>query len=542
MAMYLMTEPAHEVESGLVDLELARSVPRHRLLTRSLLLAGGSTAVAILLMFAGTAAGGRIFDAEGMGLPSVAIRARLLLHLAGVAACFGSFALLLATLSRRWTTAFTTAALTASCYALDFSRLAGVRSAQSRLSLHYYPALSIVAGDARTSGTWRFCSARQAPSSPPHGGFSGAIYSAPDHRSAFWNARGPCFTDNRADGRLAVHTCTHVSQASGWPGACGLDAGVTAPKRARPEPCWIAASDRFVCECVRGPRAAGAQNAALALSPAGRIALTPHAARDRSGFHDHLGLRRSSLRACVDDRACLFTVEQSLISSRSHSAVAELDARSTVRPSRSPRFLLGPRGWVVARPRAGAFVGSGCARSWRAAVRSRRATRRDSPPRRAAVRNDPNGFNILVRLLLRLQAEGDRHSRLRRHRPPTRSPPRNRIAYAVLGKPDPSRPPSRSCAATRRSVRWMTTKSGRSSGSCCGCARASASRRASRSSGRCVLSVSQGPNRPERCPRWRADSATVEGRCGMRAERRQRRRQRPGSASSAPTCRWHRKP
>ena len=39
LAMYLATEPAHEVESGLVDLELARSVPRHRLLTRSLLLA-----------------------------------------------------------------------------------------------------------------------------------------------------------------------------------------------------------------------------------------------------------------------------------------------------------------------------------------------------------------------------------------------------------------------------------------------------------------------------------------------------------------------
>src|SRR4051812_3415080 len=39
IAMYLTTEPAHEVEAGLVDLELARSVPRHRLLTRSLILA-----------------------------------------------------------------------------------------------------------------------------------------------------------------------------------------------------------------------------------------------------------------------------------------------------------------------------------------------------------------------------------------------------------------------------------------------------------------------------------------------------------------------
>jgi ABC-type transport system involved in multi-copper enzyme maturation permease subunit len=151
MAMYVMTEPAHEVESGLVDLELARSVPRHRLLTRSLLLASASTALAILLMFAGTAAGGRIFDAEGMGLPSVAIRARLLLHLAGVAACFGSFALLLATLSRRWTTAFTTAALTAVVlYLLDFIAIGWrpIRAVAWLSPFHYYPALSIVAGDA----------------------------------------------------------------------------------------------------------------------------------------------------------------------------------------------------------------------------------------------------------------------------------------------------------------------------------------------------------------------------------------------------------
>ena len=36
LAMYLATEVAHEVEAGLVDLELARAVPRHRLVTRSL--------------------------------------------------------------------------------------------------------------------------------------------------------------------------------------------------------------------------------------------------------------------------------------------------------------------------------------------------------------------------------------------------------------------------------------------------------------------------------------------------------------------------
>ena len=38
LAIYMASEPAHDVESGLVDLVLARSIPRHRLMTRSLLL------------------------------------------------------------------------------------------------------------------------------------------------------------------------------------------------------------------------------------------------------------------------------------------------------------------------------------------------------------------------------------------------------------------------------------------------------------------------------------------------------------------------
>jgi ABC-type transport system involved in multi-copper enzyme maturation permease subunit len=151
IAIYLTTEPAHEVESGLVDLELARPLPRHRLLTRSVVLAGMAIGCALLVMFAGTAAGARIFDAGSLGLPSIGVRVRLLLHLGGVAACFGGFALLLASLSRRWTTAFTTAALTAVVlYLLDFLAI-GWRPMRTIVwvsPFHYYPALSIVAGDA----------------------------------------------------------------------------------------------------------------------------------------------------------------------------------------------------------------------------------------------------------------------------------------------------------------------------------------------------------------------------------------------------------
>jgi ABC-type transport system involved in multi-copper enzyme maturation permease subunit len=151
VTMYLATEPAHEIESGLVDLELARAVPRHRLLTRSVLLSALVVACALLIMFAGTSAGGWFFGATAYGLPGTAVRARLLLHLAGVAACFGAYALWLGALSRRWATAFTTASLTAIVlYLLDFLAIGWrpMRELAWISPFHYYPALAIVAGNA----------------------------------------------------------------------------------------------------------------------------------------------------------------------------------------------------------------------------------------------------------------------------------------------------------------------------------------------------------------------------------------------------------
>ena len=154
MAMYVTTEPAHEIEVGLVDLELARSVPRHRLLTRSIVLAGGSIIAAVALMALGTAAGARIFDAAGFDLPSFGTRMRLLAHLAAVTACFAAFGLLVTAFSRRWMTAFTTAALTAVVmYLIDFLAI-GWRPMKLIVWMspfHYYPALAIVAGDAPTA-------------------------------------------------------------------------------------------------------------------------------------------------------------------------------------------------------------------------------------------------------------------------------------------------------------------------------------------------------------------------------------------------------
>jgi len=150
VVMYLTTEPAYEVESGLVDLELARAVPRRRLLTRSALLAAVAIAYLLALMFIGTSAGGRLFDAEAFGLPSAGVRLKLLLNLAGVAACFGGLGLLAASLSSRWTTAFTTCVFTGIVmYLVDFLAIGWppMRLLSWVSPFHYYPALNVVAGD-----------------------------------------------------------------------------------------------------------------------------------------------------------------------------------------------------------------------------------------------------------------------------------------------------------------------------------------------------------------------------------------------------------
>jgi ABC-type transport system involved in multi-copper enzyme maturation permease subunit len=154
VAAYLTTEPAHEIESGLVDLELARSVPRHRLLTRSLLLALAAVTAALAVMFAGTSVGAMLFDAPRGELPDVRLRVQLLANLGAVAVCFAGLGLWLGATARRRSTAFTTAALAVVvAYSLDFLAIGwpSMRGVARISPFHYYPALSVVAGDADLS-------------------------------------------------------------------------------------------------------------------------------------------------------------------------------------------------------------------------------------------------------------------------------------------------------------------------------------------------------------------------------------------------------
>jgi ABC-2 type transport system permease protein len=106
-------------------------------------------------MVLGTRVGLRVFASPGFDAPSLAISARMLLHLAGVACCFGGLALAIAAGARRWSTAFTTAALTAVVlYLIDFLAIGWtpMRAIAWISPFHYYPALSILAG---TAPAWR---------------------------------------------------------------------------------------------------------------------------------------------------------------------------------------------------------------------------------------------------------------------------------------------------------------------------------------------------------------------------------------------------
>jgi ABC-type transport system involved in multi-copper enzyme maturation permease subunit len=149
LAVYLATEPAHDVESGLVDLVLARSVPRRRLITRSLILAATVPVVATVFMRAGTWVGMHAFGAPSSDWPSNEMLWRLQIHLIAVAWCFGGFALAIGAGAERWSTAFTVSALTTvMLYLLDYLAI-GWRPARVIAWIspfQYYPAFSLMAG------------------------------------------------------------------------------------------------------------------------------------------------------------------------------------------------------------------------------------------------------------------------------------------------------------------------------------------------------------------------------------------------------------
>jgi hypothetical protein len=151
LAIHLATEPAQEVETGLVDLVLARSLPRHYLVTRSLLLMVFVVAMSALAMGGSTWVGLRLFADPAWSWPPAATLASLLLHLSAVACCLGALGLAVAAGARRRNVAFGAVALTAVVlYLVAFLALswAPARLVAWLSPFYYYPAVAILAGVA----------------------------------------------------------------------------------------------------------------------------------------------------------------------------------------------------------------------------------------------------------------------------------------------------------------------------------------------------------------------------------------------------------
>jgi beta-exotoxin I transport system permease protein len=155
LAVYVATEPAHDVEAGLVDLILARPVPRHALITRSLVVVGIAASVVPAAMALTMWSALRAFSPEGAPWPSARSVMRLSISLASVSACFGAIALAIATSARRRGTAVATASiLMLLAYLVMFLEptWAPARAVGWLSPFHYFRPILIVAGRA---DVWR---------------------------------------------------------------------------------------------------------------------------------------------------------------------------------------------------------------------------------------------------------------------------------------------------------------------------------------------------------------------------------------------------
>jgi hypothetical protein len=150
-AIYLATEPAGEVESNVVDLILARPLPRHWLVTRSVLVMMIGTAVMSGAMFATTWVGLAALAPPGAQWPEPRTALSLSTHVTLIAWSFGGAALAASGWARRRGAAQATIALAAiAAYLIELLGLMWepVREVARLSPFHYFRAPAILAGTA----------------------------------------------------------------------------------------------------------------------------------------------------------------------------------------------------------------------------------------------------------------------------------------------------------------------------------------------------------------------------------------------------------
>jgi len=150
-AVYIAAEPAGEVEAGLVDLVLARPLPRHRLVSRSVLAMTAITVAVTVMMGAGTSLGLWLFAPDGVPWPEPRLVLTLMVHLTAVAWCFGAAALASSAFARRRASVVAGVGMVAIVmYILDWvGNVWTPARTVARLSpFHYYSHNAILAGTA----------------------------------------------------------------------------------------------------------------------------------------------------------------------------------------------------------------------------------------------------------------------------------------------------------------------------------------------------------------------------------------------------------
>ena len=155
VAIYIATEPAGDVDSGLVDLILARSIPRSYLIVRSLAAMTTATVTLVAAMTLGTWIALVALAPEDATWPEPRTVALLAGHLAGVGWCFGALALAAGAAARRRGTAQAAVAIAAvTLYLLDLLGQSWdlLRPFTPLSPFHYFHGSEILANTAN----WRF--------------------------------------------------------------------------------------------------------------------------------------------------------------------------------------------------------------------------------------------------------------------------------------------------------------------------------------------------------------------------------------------------
>jgi ABC-type transport system involved in multi-copper enzyme maturation permease subunit len=154
-AIFLAVEPAWEVEAGIVDLTLARPVPRWMMLTRTIIVVFGSTAAFAALMAIASRVALHALAPPGAAWPRLASTALLALNLTTLAWCFAAFGLLIATSVRRRSAALGIAGVAA--VGLDLLNVLAelwrpMYSLRHVSPFHYYNAPALL---ALSGSSWR---------------------------------------------------------------------------------------------------------------------------------------------------------------------------------------------------------------------------------------------------------------------------------------------------------------------------------------------------------------------------------------------------